>query len=129
MFIHNLSPKQQGYLFALTQTIAEADGVITKEEEAMLADIQVQIHSSTEIPDDPMSSLADQFVEHKSKVSLLLELLSVAHVDTHYHEKEAGIIGRIASDLQVSTPLLADLDNWVQRQLLLANEAHAFMEL
>jgi len=129
MFINNLTPDQQGYLLSLCHAIAAADGNIVEAEQQILADLKSQSHPNSPLPDDPFSKLEDHFDDHKSKVSLLLELLGIAYVDSHYDESEAGIITRVADKLKVNKALLSDLENWVTRQMLLVKEAHVFMEV
>jgi len=53
----------------------------------------------------------------------LLELLGLAHADSEYHVTEKDFISTVAIALNISDPLLADMESWVRRQFALVHEA------
>ena len=61
-------------------------------------------------------------------MKVLLELLSLAHVDGHYDVTEVTMINRLADAFSVDETELDMLLAWVVRQTLLLQEAESFME-
>ena len=129
MFVSNLNKEQQGQLLSLADMMMKADGKIVEEELIIIDTIKAQcspdvLPTKVSIPD-----LAATFSTQPAKVSLLLELLGVAYADDDYHITEQKLIQEIASSLNISSQLLADMESWVQRQFLLIKEAKTFMEV
>lgn len=128
MFVANLSAGQQGVLLALAKEIMISDGVVSQEETEMFEFLKNQCDpaaSSISIEGENFYSI---FTTTRSKVSLMLELISMAYSDNAYHEKESHLIKRTAASLSISPQLLEDMESWVKRQMILIKEAKIFME-
>ena len=128
MFVSNLNNEQQSYLLSLGEMLIKADNQETEKELEKLNILREQLINVPKKEDVQLNKLSLVFTCQKSKVSLLLELLGIAHADEEYHETEQDLIAKIAKYLNISTPLLFDMNNWVKRELILANEAQIFME-
>lgn len=126
MFVGRLNTRQQSLLLTLSKQLIAADGNIHDKEHALLASLQVQMAPGVE--DASGLRLDEEFQSTESKVSLLLELLGLAHADQDYHLTEKDFIAKVAKAIGVDANLLADMESWVVRQLALVREAEAFME-
>ncbi|WP_373054443.1 TerB family tellurite resistance protein [Thioalkalivibrio sp.] len=128
MFVGNLDARQQGALLALAHEVASADDTLSKKEEEFLATLRTQMEPNVEPASIDRNDLSTAFESKRVRASLLLELLGIAHADDDYHESEKKLIAEIAAALDISEFELADMEGWVERQLLLVREAAQFME-
>lgn len=129
MFVKNLDIDQQKILLGLSRKIIRADGQVATEEANILSLIESQCSVSiSESFEVNTADLASYFKSQTAKVSLLLELISVANVDNQYHANEKNITLEVAKSLDISLQLFADMESWVARQFSLIREANSFME-
>jgi hypothetical protein len=128
MFISALNKDQQAILLSLSKRLISADGIILKEEQVLYDSIAAQCESEIELKDVALCEISSKFTTQQAKVSLLLELLGVAHADNNYHESERGIIKSVTEVLDIEPRLLEDMEAWVKRQFILMKEARIFME-
>ena len=129
MFIQNLSPTQQGVLLWLVKRMIKADGIISEGEENMLAIIETQCDDNCiKVDNVEMSNLKTIYQTERAKSSLMLELLAVAYADGDYHESEQGLIEEVSKNIGFLKSKISDMENWVQRQLILTSESEIFME-
>jgi len=128
MFISNLSTKQQSVFLSLAKRLIASDGNIAPDETALLETIQQQMPSGVSPSDTALDTLSTVFECKKSKASMLLELLGLAHADQDYHATEKEFMQQVASACGVSENELRDMESWVVRQLALVSEAVQFME-
>ena len=128
MFIGNLSETEKKSFATLAWHLVNIDGVLTDSEESVLDSIEIETgHRGGDLTEDYMP-LANHFDSRKSRISVLLELLSLAHVDGHYDLTEVTMINRLADAFSVDETELEMLLAWVVRQTLLLQEAESFME-
>lgn len=128
MFISNLSTKQQSAFLSLAKQLIASDGNIAPEETALFTTIQQQIPLGVSPSDATLGTLGSVFECKKSKASMLLELLGLAHADQDYHATEKEFMQQVANACGVSENELRDMESWVVRQLSLVSEADQFME-
>lgn len=129
MFISNLSSsKQQSVFLGLAKQLIASDGNIAPKETALLETIQQQITAGVTPSDVSLDTLNNVFECKKSKSSLLLELLGLAHADQDYHVTEKDFLNQVANACGVSENDLRDMESWVVRQLALVSETVQFME-
>lgn len=126
MFVTNLNTTQQGKLLSFAEQIINADGVVEERETQVLDTIRNQCSPDVVLSDQNTSDISKVFTTQPEKISLLLELISIALVDEEYHEKEIQIIKKIADELDVSADL-QDMETWVKKQLMLIKEANELM--
>ncbi|WP_250655324.1 TerB family tellurite resistance protein [Alkalimarinus coralli] len=129
MFIHNLTPSQQSIFLGMAIELIEIDGQVDDREFSLVEELK----SLCSVESEPVKitsndDLATLFLDQKSRVSLLLELISIACVDENYDEKEKNYISQVAGMIKVPEVLLEDLESWAQRQMTLMQEAIIFME-
>ncbi len=129
MFIQNLNKAQQEVLLKLANELMISDGVIDQSEEELISFIKSQCTEGvSELEIFKLSEIKDVFDSKKAKVSMLLELIGLAHADGDYGKEEMIFINEIASVLNIDEANLNELENWVKRQLDLVNDSVMFME-
>lgn len=127
MFVHNLNSDQQSALLYLARVVAEADGNSDELQTTMVEILKAQSNADVEMKETQISELATLFSTEREKCSLLLELLGIVLANNEYHQNERSLIAEYADVLGVSNTKLFELENWVQRQLALSQEAEALL--
>lgn len=127
MFVHNLNSDQQSALLYLARVVAEADGNSDELQTGMVEILKAQSNADVEMKEIQISELATLFSTEREKCSLLLELLGIVLANNEYHQNERSLIAEYADVLGVSNTKLFELENWVQRQLALSQEAEALL--
>src|SRR5690554_6305931 len=130
MFIGNLNESQQKVLITLTKRLIAADGEVHEKEKEILEFIESQCSASLESVGDveEIESIKCYFSDQRAVISLMLELLGVAHADESYDEKERVFLESVANDLSVPNDLMERMELWVRRQIILTKEAELFMK-
>ncbi len=127
MFVHNLNSDQQSALLYLARVVAEADGNSDELQTGMVEILKAQSNADVEMKEIQISELATLFSTAREKCSLLLELLGIVLANNEYHHNERSLIAEYADVLGVSNTKLFELENWVQRQLALSQEAEVLL--
>lgn len=127
MFIQNLDVKQQSALLYLAKQIIDADDKIDSGEAEIFTILMSQVKPSVAPTSISVTDLGTLFDSNRSKASLLLELIGVAHADGDYHIKERALIESYAEAIDVSLKKLEQLEKWVVKQLSLSLEAQALL--
>jgi len=128
MFVANLNKAQQEMLLAFANQIIDADGVLNKKETYFLEAIKSQCVSEISLGKTfSIIQTSEIFITQRDRVSLLLELISIALADGEYHREEINIIREIASELNISMEQLQNMESWVKRQFSLLKEANNLM--
>lgn len=127
MFIQNLNPKQQGVLLFLAHEMAIADGSDNELQLGMMQIIEKQCATGVKAERISLDNLSEIFNDKRSKCSLLLELLGIAHANQEYHKKEQKLIREYADRLGVDQDQLIELEIWVDKQLYLSREVEKLL--
>ncbi|WP_318476504.1 TerB family tellurite resistance protein [Photobacterium leiognathi] len=129
MFIQQLNVAQQAALFCFSKQLIAADNNIDDRELFVLETIKAQCDTTTDFEATvQLSSLSALFIEPSQKAAFMFELIGVAYADEQIQESEQMLISQIAEILNIATSHLEEIKNWVQRQLILVNEAKQIME-
>lgn len=129
MFVQNLNPSQQEILLKLADDLMLSDGVKDQREEDLLRIIKSQCNADISSKKEfELSGLANLFVSKKAKVSLLLELIGLAHADGDYGKEEMAFINEIALLLNINSSDLSQLESWVISLLDLMKVSVKLME-
>lgn len=108
--------------------LVRVDGVLSGDEEEILAALRAE--TGVETPAraiDPME-VVGVFATRRSKVAVLLELMSLAHVDGLYDPSEQTLIGSLAVAFGFDEGELPAFTSWVIRQTLLLREVEDLLE-
>lgn len=127
MFVHNLNSAQQSTLLYLAKVVAEADGNSDELQTNMVEILKAQSNADVEMKETQISELPTLFTTERERCSLLLELLGIVLANNEYHREEKSLIAEYADVLGISNVKLFALENWVQRQLTLSQEAETLL--
>ena len=127
MFIQNLDTKQQSALLYLAKEVIDADGQLHNCEEEILSILASQVDASVSPESVSLDEMATLFDTNTSQVSLLLELIGVAHADGDYHHEENALIQKYADAMNVSKKKLLQIEGWVSKQLSLSLEVQELL--
>ena len=127
MFVQYLSESQQAALLHYSYEMMRADNVVKAEEHAYLDTLRSQSHPGVQATDVPISELASLFEDRFSRIVLLLELVGMGHADETFTPHESNLVCEIAAALDIGKRDIENIRSWVQRQLLLVEEAHELM--
>ena len=126
MFIQNLTPEQQSVLLHLAEELIKVDGDFHEKEEQMLHLLKQQCDEGVVAKSIDMTKLAEVFTEQDTKVSLLLELIAIAHADEVLHHRETKLLKEIVSVLDIEY-LYDDCQDWVKDMLSHMDKAESLM--
>ncbi|EKA7364689.1 hypothetical protein OL295_003116 [Vibrio parahaemolyticus] len=127
MFIQNLDTKQQSALLYLAKEVIDADDQLHESEGAILSILASQVDASVSPEFISLDEIATLFDTNISQVSLLLELIGVAHADGYYHHKESILIQKYANIMNVPKEKLLHIEGWVSKQLSLSQEVQELL--
>lgn len=127
MFIQNLDTKQQSALLYLAKEVIDADGQLHNSEEEILSILASQVDASVSPESVSLDEMVTLFDTNTSQVSLLLELIGVAHADGDYHHEENALIQKYADAMNVSKKKLLQIEGWVSKQLSLSLEVQELL--
>ena len=128
MFISNLNLQERKAFAQLAWHLVHIDGVLSESETEVLDTIERETGFRGEAQKDDYIKLADVFGGREAKISVLLELLSLAHVDGNYDASEQQMIQNLSVHFKIENEELDTLHSWVIRQTMLLQEAQSFME-
>lgn len=130
MFLSVLSTPQREVFFSLASSLIAADGDVDPRERAALALLAQEAGQTLTQPEAaPWGELRAQLDTPQSRSAVLIELLGLAHADMQFCSAERHFIDGVAAALGVSEEQLAVLESWVVRQLSLAAEGRALLEV
>ena len=124
MFIADLSPTEQASLLGLAALMIAADGLHLPEEEEMLSDALDEA-GLLELPEalpDTVGALCDGVTEATSKVRIMLEIASFAHVDKDYAAAERELMRSIAEEWDIDRITTNRIEEWAEKRVWLAQE-------
>ncbi|KHD23736.1 hypothetical protein NM09_16810 [Vibrio caribbeanicus] len=127
MFIQNLDTKQQSALLYLAKEVMNADDQLHESEGEILSILASQVHASVSPESVSVDEMSTLFDTNASQVSLLLELIGVAHADGDYHHEENALIKKYADAMNVSEEKLLQIEGWVSKQLSLSIEVQELL--
>jgi tellurite resistance protein len=129
MFLHILNDRQQRAFLALAKQFIEADRNLSQGEQNLLELMyaETNLPFETELPSGEPAELLKEFDSPQSRTAAVIELVGVGHADDEFHPEENAFLRKVAGALGVSDQRLAQIEDWVQRQLRLAQEAEQLL--
>ncbi|WP_104625643.1 molecular chaperone DnaJ [Helicobacter felis] len=128
MFIQVLDTTQQQVFLYLARKVIEADGVLHELQLGALDVIKQQCEHGIHEKEIPLSELGKLFTSNQAKHAMLLELVSVALADSHWHDRERDTIYTYAKEMGVSTQKVDQFKDWVLKNFALYQEALQLLE-
>ena len=128
MFLHILNDTQQRAFLALARQFIEADSKLSDEEHNLLELMYAEagFDFDEELPEGDRAALLPAFDTPQSRAAVVLELIGVGHADNEFHATESEFVRSVAASLGVPEARVQQMENWVERQLALAQEAEQF---
>jgi hypothetical protein len=130
MFLDNLTVSEKIAFYVLAKRFVKADTTVVTAEASVLSHFRREIG----LPEDTYSAkmtlgqCLSAFRSRKSKVSVLLELIGIGHIDGQYSAPESRFIRMVAKAFGISLLEITALENWTLRLISLTREANTLME-
>lgn len=128
MFLHDLKENQKATFLELAEKFVMVDDFFSGSENKLINFLKLEM-GFTQDPErtrDNMEILLEVFDTKKARVSVLLEVIGLGYADGDYGIKEKEFINNLAKNFSISLSELTAMENWVLRQLTLAQEAAEF---
>jgi hypothetical protein len=129
MFLHTLNDRQLTAFLSLAKQFIAADDVLSGEEhnhlELMMAEAGWDFDQ--EVPDRPLDELVAELDSGPVRRAALLELVGVGHADSHFSPQENAFIQDLAERWGLRPLEIERIENWVTRQIELAQEAEEIL--
>jgi hypothetical protein len=128
MFLHLLTEPQQIALLALAKQFVEADEKLSDEEHNLLEMLLAEsgLPFDVELPDGDIPSLAAPLDNRQVRAAAVLEIIGIGHADGTFCAPESEFVKTLAGKFDIDNATVAKMDEWVVRQMNLAQEARQF---
>ena len=112
MFLSNLSEQQKPAFLSLAQALITADGVLSKDETAMMEQYRQEMGLSADVPmpAETESIYTFQAAPPSVKKQIIFELVALACADNDYADEERGLLGKLCGVWGLDTTFLDDCD-------------------
>ena len=128
MFLHILNDTQQKAFLSLAKQFIEADSNLSSEEQNLLELMLAETGQSfdEEVPAEEVEALLPAFDSRQARAAVLLELIGVGHADREFCAEEDSFLRKVAGTFGVPEEELRAMEDWVTRQMALAQEVERF---
>jgi hypothetical protein len=128
MFLHLLTEPQQIALLALAKQFVEADEKLSDEEHNLLEMLLAEsgLPFDVELPDGDIATLAGPLDNRQVRAATVLEIIGIGHADGAFCAPESDFVNTLAAVFGIDEPTITKMDEWVVRQMNLAQEARQF---
>lgn len=125
MFLGELNDSQKGSFLALATRMILADGDVAPEEDEILEAIRDEMGGGiVALPEEVFGSTnAAVFDSRRARVIAVLEILIMAHSDSHLHIDESSVLAEICGALEISADDLEAMTAWAKRAVAGEDEA------
>ena len=122
MFIDNFSVKERQAFIALLNKVVNADGVLAKEEGLMMEDVIEEAAVEPDLRLDALSTkdLCALVKDNGIRAQMLMELTSMAYVDSDYAPEEKERVRDIGVRWGVDLLTMVNIEEWGRRRIELA---------
>ena len=128
MFLNNLSEEQQQAFLKIVHEFVNVDGVEPEEEALMETYCRETGLSTDDVAEQPVPQLLSLFETRRSRVSMMLELIGLGHIDQDFSENEQEYLRRFLEEFGWAESEFDILENWVLREIALMQDADELME-
>lgn len=128
MFLHLLTEPQQIALLALAKQFVEADEKLSDEEHNLLEMLLAEsgLPFDVELPEGEIAALAAPLDNRQVRAASLLEIIGIGHADGEFCAPESDFVNNLAKVFDIECGTVKSMDEWVVRQMNLAQEARQF---
>jgi tellurite resistance protein len=125
MFLRNFEQAEQQAFIYLANEVIKADSKIDEIELDFLSALQNEFSEMVEYKENQISEedAIQALAKYSSKVSAIIELIGIAHIDGNYATEEKEYLRGVSQKLGISEEKFDHLENWVLKQSALLDEA------
>jgi len=119
MFLNMLGDSEKRAFAALARQMIAADGIVVGREESTLAALhgEMGVAADAAEPAAKASELASVFVDRRSKMIALLELVGLGYSDTSYEGVERSFVAEVAHAMNIGADDVARIESWVRQHV------------
>ncbi len=130
MYLKDLSPDCKKSFLALARLLIAADGVFASEELAMLDDVafEMGVAPDSGTTGDIVEDLCEAVQRPEARAQMLLELVSLAHIDDEYSTEERKLLREISQQWGVDAITLIRIETWAESRIQMSREAAAIIQ-
>jgi hypothetical protein len=130
MFLHHLSENEKKAFLTLAKEFILVDGELSAEEEELVDIMETEMGIHEGFPQNQYSrqELINMFDSRRSQIAAIIEMQGLGYANMEYHTQEKAFIHEMAEAFGINDEELAEIDDWVVRQVALLYEANEFWE-
>ena len=118
IFANELTHDAKKSLVALMIKMSLVDGVV-ESETALINQMSTSLGLNVDdvyllANENTIESLCEIFIDRKSKVTLLIDLVNIACIDDDYTQSERSQIKEVCGFINISDSLFERIEEWVQ---------------
>jgi hypothetical protein len=128
MFLHYLTEHEKKAFLTLAKEFIIVDGELSHEEEHLMVIMKAEMGIDTGYPDGQISrqELFKMFESRRSQIAAVIEMQGLGYANMEYHTQEKAFVQEMAESFGLTEDELAEIDDWVVRQVALLYEANEF---
>lgn len=128
MFLHHLTENEKKAFLTLAKEFILVDGELSKEEEDLVRIMKAEMNIEDGYPEGQISreELFKMFESRRSQITAVIEMQGLGYANMEYHLQEKEFVNEMADAFGIGSDELADIDDWVVRQVALLYEANEF---
>ncbi len=128
MFLHHLTENEKKAFLTLAKEFILVDGELSKEEEDLVRIMKAEMNIEDGYPEGQISrqELFKMFESRRSQITAVIEMQGLGYANMEYHLQEKEFVNEMAEAFGIEGEELADIDDWVVRQVALLYEANEF---
>jgi hypothetical protein len=128
MFLHYLNESEKKAFLTLAKEFILVDGELSHEEEHLMTIMKAEMGIQHGYPDGQISrtELFRMFENRRSQIAAIIEMQGLGYANMEYHTQEKSFVQEMADSFGLTEDELAEIDDWVVRQVALLYEANEF---
>jgi hypothetical protein len=128
MFLHYLNESEKKAFLTLAKEFILVDGELSHEEEHLMTIMKAEMGIENGYPDGQISrkELFRMFETRRSQIAAIIEMQGLGYANMEYHTQEKAFVHEMAESFGLTEDELAEIDDWVVRQVALLYEANEF---
>ena len=128
MFLHYLNASEKKAFLTLAKEFIIVDGELSHEEEHLMTIMKAEMGIDMGYPDGQISrqELFRLFENRRSQIAAIIEMQGLGYANMEYHTQEKAFVQEMADSFGLTEDELAEIVDWVVRQVALLYEANEF---
>ncbi|MGZ5243196.1 MAG: hypothetical protein ACXWDO_06170 [Bacteroidia bacterium] len=123
-----MTENEKKAFLTLAKEFILVDGELSKEEEDLVRIMKAEMNIENGYPEGQISreELFKMFESRRSQITAVIEMQGLGYANMEYHLQEKEFVNQMADSFGIDSNELADIDDWVVRQVALLYEANEF---